>query len=315
MAGYAVRRMGFSLAQLFGLLAVTFLLVHVLPGDPARVLLGTHATPVAVENLRHQLGLDHSLPRQFVDFVGNAVRGNFGNSIAFSQPVGTLVGQRLGASVLLLLYGLVVAFVLGIPLAVAAALRADRPTDHAIRALTTVAFAMPAFWLGLMLALVFGLKLGWFPSSGYSTGFGGIIQTLTLPAIALGLSLLAIVVRTLRSSIRSVMREEHIEAAWARGLGGPRVIGIHVMRNAIVPTIAVLAVNFGFLISGTVVLEQVFQIPGLGSLLVQAVQRRDYPTIETLALVAGASVILVGLFSDLAQPLLDPRVKLESRSD
>jgi ABC-type dipeptide/oligopeptide/nickel transport system permease component len=313
MTGYVLRRIGFSLAQLLGLVAVTFLLVHVLPGDPARILLGAHATPVAVRTLRHELGLDHSLGQQFVLFVKNTITGHFGSSIAFGQPVGTLLSQRLGASALLLTYGLLIAFALGVPLAVLAALRADRPVDHGIRAFTTMAFAMPTFWLGLMLALVFGLKLGWFPSSGYETGIGGGVRTLTLPALALGLSLLAVVVRTLRSSVRSVLREEYVEAAWARGLRGPRVVGIHVMRNAIMPTVAVLAVNFGFLISGTVVIEQVFQIPGLGSLLVQAVQQRDYPTIEILTLFAGATVIVVGLIADLLQPLLDPRVRLEAR--
>jgi peptide/nickel transport system permease protein len=313
MAWYVLRRLALSVAQLFGLAAATFLLVHVLPGDPARVLLGPSASPAAIANLRHQLGLDQSLGHQFTSFVGDTARGDFGNSVAFSEPVGTLVGQRVAASALLLAYGMTVAFVLGVPLAIVAALKADRPVDHVIRAFTTVAFAMPAFWLGLMLALVFGLNLGWFPASGYDTGVGGILRTLTLPALALGLSLLAIVVRTLRSSMRAVLREDYIEAAWARGLTGPRVIGVHVMRNALMPTIAVLAVNFGFLISGTVVIEQVFQIPGLGSLLVDAVQKRDYPTIQSLTLFAGATVIAVGLISDLLQPLLDPRVRLEAR--
>jgi peptide/nickel transport system permease protein len=310
MAGYVLRRLGLSLLQLFGLVAVTFLLVHVLPGDPARLLLGPSASPEALANLNHQLGLDKSLSAQFTDFVGDTVQGQFGDSIAFGEPVSTLLSQRFAASALLLTYGLLIAFALGIPLAIWAAMRPNRAADHAIRAFTTAGFAMPTFWLGLMLALVFGLQLHWFPSSGYESGPAGVVRTLTLPAFALGLSLLAIVVRTLRGSLRAVLSEEYIEAAWARGLSGPRVIGRHAMRNAIMPTISVFAVNLGFLISGTVVIEQVFQIPGLGTLLVGAVQKRDYQTIQTLTLLAGFTVIVVGFIADIVQPLLDPRVRL-----
>ena len=313
MFKYVIKRLGLSLVQLLGLITITFLLVHVLPGDPARLLLGPSATPGSVAALRHQLGLDQSLGGQFASFVGDTLQGHFGTSVAFSESVGSLISQRVAPSALLLGYGLLVAFVLGVPLAIVAALRANRAVDHGIRAITTITFAMPAFWLGLMLALVFGLNLGWFPASGYDTGIAGVLRTLTLPAFALGLSLLAVVVRTLRSSMLGVLREEYVEAAWARGLSGPRVIGVHVLRNAIMPTIAVLAVNLGFLISGTVVIEQVFQIPGLGSLLVEAVQKRDYPTIQVLALLAGAVVVFVGLVSDVVQPLLDPRVRLEAR--
>jgi peptide/nickel transport system permease protein len=268
---------------------------------------------VAVANLRAQLGLNHSLGRQYLVFIGEVVRGHFGYSVAFNEPVGSLISQRAGASVALLAYGLIVAFAFGVPLAIIAAMRAGRAVDFGIRGLTTIAFAMPTFWLGLMFALIFGLKLGWFPSSGYSGGIGGILTTLTLPAFVLGLSLLAVVVRTLRASVQSVLAQEYIEAATARGIGGPRLIAIHVMRNAIMPTITVFAVNLGYLIGGTVVIEQVFQIPGLGSLLVEAVSQRDYPTVEILTLFAGAVVIGAGLLSDLLQPVLDPRVRIGAR--
>ena len=310
MGAYVLRRVALSIAQLFGLVTVTFLLVHVLPGDPARVLLGAHATPEAIALLRAQLGLNHSLGHQYLVFIGDVVRGHFGNSVAFNQSVGSLISQRPDASVALLTYGIIVAFAFGVPLAIITAMRAGGAVDYSIRGLTTVAFAMPTFWLGLMFALVFGLKLGWFPSSGYSGGIGGILRTLTLPAFALGLSLLAVVVRTLRASVQSVLAQEYIEAAIARGIGGPRLIAVHVLRNAIMPTITVFAVNLGYLIGGTVVLEQVFQIPGVGSLLVQAVAQRDYPTIEILTLFAGAVVIGAGLIADLLQPVLDPRVRI-----
>jgi ABC-type dipeptide/oligopeptide/nickel transport system permease component len=168
---------------------------------------------------------------------------------------------------------------------------------------------MPIFWSGLILGIVFGLKLGWLPVSGYGSGFWGIVRSLTLPAVALGLSLLAVIVRTLRSSIRHVMALEFVEAVRARGFTIRRVFVSHVFKNAIMPTVTVLAVNVGFLIGGTVVLEQVFQIPGLGTLLFQAVEQRDYPLVETLTVLAGSVVVLLNLSTDLLQAVVDPRVR------
>jgi peptide/nickel transport system permease protein len=172
---------------------------------------------------------------------------------------------------------------------------------------------MPGFWLGLMFALIFGLELGWFPVAGYSGGVSGLLRTLTLPAMALGLALTGIVVRTLRSSMLEVMQSEYIEAARSRGLHELRVVGKHALRNSAMNTLTILSVNIGFLIGGTVVIEQVFQIPGLGSLLVEAVEKRDYQLVQALALLAGTAVVLASLTADLIQAALDPRVRLAGR--
>jgi peptide/nickel transport system permease protein len=192
-------------------------------------------------------------------------------------------------------------------------LRPNSWLDNVIRLGTTLTFALPGFWLGLMLALIFGLKLGWFPVSGYSSGIVGILRTLTLPALALGLALAGVVVRTLRSSLLEVLRSEHIEATRSRGLSELRVVGNHALRNSAMATLTILSVNIGFLIGGTVVLEQVFQIPGLGSLLLDAVEKRDYQLVQALTLLAGAAVVLASLATDVVQALLDPRVKLSGR--
>jgi ABC-type dipeptide/oligopeptide/nickel transport system permease component len=205
------------------------------------------------------------------------------------------------------------ALVIGVPLAVIAALRPNGVVDNGIRLVTTFAFAMPAFWLGLMLALIFGLTLKWFPVSGYDTGIGGLLRTLTLPAITLGLSLAVVVVRTLRSSLLEVLQTEYIDAARSRGLGPWRVIGRHALRNAVMATITILSVDIGFLIGGTVVVESVFQIPGAGSLLVESVRARDYELVQALALIAGAAVVLLSLATDLLQATIDPRVRLAKR--
>lgn len=313
MLGYFVHRLLLAIVVLFGLAVSTFLIMHLVPGDPVQTTLGSRATAESIATARDQLGLDDSLPAQFWAFVSNAVTGDLGYSLTQNAPVGELVGQRVAPSLILIVYGLVVALAVGIPLAVVAALRPNGVVDHTIRLLTTFAFAMPAFWLGLMLALIFGLGLGWFPVSGYESGLGGVLKTLTLPALTLGLALATIVVRTLRSGVLEVLQTEYIEAARSRGLSERRVIFRHALRNAIMPTLTVLSVNIGFLIGGTVVVEAVFQIPGLGSLLLQSVQRRDYELVQGLALLAGAAVVFISLATDLLQAYVDPRVRLVRR--
>jgi peptide/nickel transport system permease protein len=310
---YLVRRVALAVIVLFGLLVATFFIIHLVPGDPVQIILGGHASPDAVARVRHQIGLDRPLLSQFGLYLSNTLQGHFGTSFTLAAPVGQIIGQRLGPSAALIGYGMLLSLLIGVPLAIWAALRPHRVTDNGIRIGTTFAFAMPPFWLGLMLALIFGLKLGWFPVAGYSGGIGGILRTLTLPALALGLALSAVVVRTLRSSLMEVMQTEYIEAARSRGLSPLRVVGKHALRNSFMNTLTILSVNVGFLIGGTVVIEQVFQIPGLGSLLVQAVEQRDYQLVQALALLAGTAVVLASLAADIVQALLDPRVRLAGR--
>lgn len=310
MLGYLLHRLALAVVVLLGLAVATFLIMHLVPGDPVQQTLGSRATPESIAFARDRLGLDDSLLSQFWAFVSNAVTGDLGYSLTLNAPVGEVVGQRLAPSGLLIAYALLVSVVVGIPLAVAAAWRPNGVVDHGIRLLTTFAFAMPAFWVGLMLALVFGLGLKWFPVSGYRTGIGGILETLTLPAVTLGLTLSTIVARTLRSSLIEVLKSEYVEAATSRGLSPRRVMVKHAMRNAIMPTLTVLSVNLGLLIGYSIVVEVVFQIPGLGSLLLQSVQRRDYEIVQAIALLAGAAVVAISLATDLLQAVIDPRVRL-----
>jgi ABC-type dipeptide/oligopeptide/nickel transport system permease component len=310
---YFLHRLALAVVVLLGLAVATFLIMHLVPGDPVQQTLGNRATAESIATAREQLGLDRSLPAQFGSFVSNAVTGDLGYSLTLNAPVSDIVGERIAPSVQLIVYGLIVSLVVGLPLAIIAALRPNGVVDHGIRLVTTFSFAMPAFWLGLMLALIFGLWLELFPVSGYDDGPGGILRTLTLPALTLGLSLATIVVRTLRSGLLEVLQTEYIEAARSRGLSERRVIVRHALRNAIMPTLTVLSVNLGFLIGGTVVVEAVFQIPGLGSLLLQSVQRRDYELVQALALLAGTAVVLISLATDLLQAYVDPRVRLAGR--
>ena len=310
---YVVRRVALAIIVLFGLLVATFFMIHLVPGDPVEIVLGGHAPPAEIARVRHQLGLDRPLLTQFWLYLSHTFQGHFGTSFTLGAPVGQILGQRLVPSAELIGYALLISVVFGVPLAIAAALHPNRWTDKTIRMGTTVTFAMPSFWLGLMLALIFGLELGWFPVAGYSSGVAGFFRTLTLPALALGLALTGVVVRTLRSSLLEVLQSEYIEAARSRGLREVRVVGKHALRNSSMNTLTILSINIGFLIGGTVVIEQVFQIPGLGSLLVEAVEKRDYQLVQALALLAGAAVVLASLAADLTQAALDPRVRLAGR--
>jgi peptide/nickel transport system permease protein len=298
---------------LLGIAVATFLLIHLIPGDPAKIQLGLHASPAAVEQLHHKWGLDRSLPEQFWLYLGNIATLNFGHSIAFNSDVSELISSRVGPTAILLVYGMLVALVIGVPLAIVAALRQGGWLDNAIRVLTTFTFAMPTFWLGLMLALLLGYELKWFPVSGYQTGIAGVLRTLTVPALTIGLGLLVIVVRNLRANLVSVLQSEYIEAARARGFGELRVVGKHAMRNSVIGTITILASLFGFLVGILVLIENVFQIPGAGTLLVQAVSKRDYQLVQALAFLGGAVVVVIGFLADITHAWLDPRIRLGGR--
>jgi peptide/nickel transport system permease protein len=314
MLTYLVKRLLVSIVVLLGIALGSFLMIHLIPGDPAKIQLGIHATPEAVARLHQQWGLDRSLPEQFWLYLGNIVTFNFGESTAFSSGVSELIGDRIRPTAILIVYGILIALVIGVPLAIFAALRQGGWIDNAIRVLTTFTFAMPPFWLGLMLALLLGFELKLFPVSGYESGFSGILRTLTLPALTIGLGLLVIVVRNLRANLVTVLHSEYIEAARARGLSELRVVGKHAMRNSVIGTITILASIFGFLVGLLVLIEQVFQIPGAGTLLVQAVSKRDYKLVQTLVFLSGAVVVILGLLTDLAAAWLDPRIRLGGRS-
>ena len=298
-----------AVAVLFGVTVVAFLLIHLVPGDPARIALGPRASLVSVDQARHQLGLDKPLLRQYVDFVTGIAHGDLGYSVQQRADVGTLLGPRIAPSLWLLLYATVLSLVIGVPLGVLSAIRRDRPTDHVIRLATMVTFAMPSFWLALVLVELTSLRLHLFPVSGYSNDAVQRLRDLTLPALTIALYLAPMLVRTLRGSVIEALSSDYVESARARGFSPARVIGKHVMRNASLATVTVLGVNLGFLLSGTVIIEVVFGIPGLGSAIVTAVQTRDFPLVQALTLVFGVIVIAINLASDTAYSLLDPRAR------
>ena len=310
MIGFLGHRLLHTVPVIVGITLASFVLIHLVPGDPIRIMLGGKATKEHVAEVSHTLKLDRPLPVQYLTFVGGATHGDLGESIIQRRPVSGIVSERIGPSIFLLAYATLIGVVLALPLGILSALRQNRPLDHAIRLLTLVAFAMPSFWLALILIRTFSLDLGIFPVSGYGTGFVGHVRNLTLPALTIGLFLTSMLVRSLRSSLIDVFSEEYVEAARARGLSESRVVLRHSLRNALIATLTVLAVNLGFLIGGAVVIEKVFDIPGLGQLLVDSIFTRDFPVLQGLTLVFGLLVIAINLLSDLAYAVIDPRVRL-----
>jgi peptide/nickel transport system permease protein len=294
---------------ILGITLASFVLIHLVPGDPIRIMLGGKASEERIAEINHELGIDRPLPEQYIIFVTGAVRGDLGESIILRRPVSDVVGERLGPSIFLLAYATLIAIAIALPLGIASPLRRNRFTDHSIRVLTLVAFAMPGFWLGLILIRKLSLDLNAFPVSGYGEGFLDHIHHLTLPALTIGLFLASMLVRSLRSSLIDVLESEYIEAARARGLSERRTVLKHALRNSLIATVTVLAVNLGWLISSAVVIEKVFDVPGLGQLLVESIFTRDFPTIQGLTLVFGLLVIAINLFADLSYALIDARVR------
>lgn len=308
---YIVRRLAQMALVILGVTLFAFLTIQLVPGDPIRIMLHGRATDEVVAAAHQRLGLDQPLPVQFARFVWNALHGDLGISIIQKASVTEIVGERLEASVFLLTYSALIAVALALPLALVAASHRDRPIDHAIRIGGMIGFAMPPFWMGLLLMLFFGLTLGLLPIAGYGKGFLGHLVHLTLPSLTIALFLAPILIQSLRAAMLDVMTADYIEVARAKGLSERRILVKHVLRNALIPTITVLAVNIGWLLSGAVIVEYVFSIPGLGTLLVRAVGFRDYPVIQGLAVVFAMLVVTVNLLADLIYILVDRRVLRE----
>jgi peptide/nickel transport system permease protein len=310
MAGFLLKRVLEMVPVVIGITLLSFLLIHLVPGDPVKVLLGPRATPANVASLRDELNLNRSLIWQYGHFIKGAATLSFGQSITYRSNVGSVLSGRVAASFFLILYGLAVGLTIALPLAFVAALRRDRLSDNAIRVSSTFLFAMPSFWLGLLLIIVFGLKLGWFPTSGYGSTPSEHFRSLTLPAITIGLYISPVLLRLQRSSLIDTLDSEFVEATRARGISEKRVLGVHVLRNSLTSTITFLGIFAGVLLSGAVVVENVFSIPGMGSLLVDAVTQRDYPVVQALTLIFGLTIVVVSLITDVAYAIVDPRVRL-----
>ena len=309
---YVLRRLAQLVPVVFGVTFVTFLLVHLLPGDPAVSVLGVHATPQLVAQLHHKWGLDRSLPEQYWLFLKRVAHGNLGDSLLYRVSVRSLVVDRAPVTLLLLLYSTVLAVVIAIPLALLAARRKDGTADQVVRAIPVVGLGMPAFWVGLMLiALLAADVVKWFPVGGYGNGFTGHLDSMFLPALTVAIGTAPLLIRSLRASLLSVLESDYITTARAKGLPERRVLLRHALRNAIMPMITVLGINLGFLIGATVVIEKVFALPGVGALIFDGILQRDFEVVQGVTLLLAGLVVLVNIVIDVSYSLLDPRVRYD----
>ncbi len=304
MTGYMLRRVASIVVLLFGISLVVFLLIHLIPGDPVAAMLGTSsADPSVIARLNAQLGLDRSLPVQYVTWVGNVLRGDFGYSFVQQQSVASLIGDNLPATVQLTVAALSVSLLLGSAAGIVAALHRNGLADAASMTVALAFMSIPSFWLGLLLILLFAVELPWFDVVG-----GTSLKGLVLPAATLALGTAGFNARFVRSGVLGAMTQRHVITARAKGLASGRVFRRHVLRNALLPVLTIVGLQLGQLLSGAVVVETVFSRPGIGRLLVQAILAKDYLTVQAVVLVIALAYAICNFCVDLLYPVLDPRV-------
>ena len=294
-----------------GVTIVAFFMIHLVPGDPARTMLGVHATDQAVASLHHKWGLDRSLAAQYGLFIDRLFHGNFGDSLFYRVSARSLILERLPATLWLILYATILSIIISVPLAVLAATRKNKPTDHVVRAVPLIGLGMPSFWVGIMLILFFSLRWHIFPVGGYGEGFWGHLKSMFLPGLTVALAISPLLIRSLRASMLNVLESEYVTTARSKGLPSRRVLTHHALRNAVIPTITVLGINIGFLVGGTLVVENVFALPGIGNLMLTAIFNRDFPVVQGVTLVFALMVITVNLLTDVSYAMLDPRVRFD----
>jgi ABC-type dipeptide/oligopeptide/nickel transport system permease component len=310
MGGWSMigRRLVQSIPIIFGITLVSFVLIRIVPGDPATLILGNHYTPTAAAKIRHSLGLDRGILTQYWLFLKSAATGSFGHSYSLNNSVGELIVNGLGATLFLIVMAGIFTAAIAIPLGLYAGLHRGGFVDQSARVFLLIGYALPGFLLGVLLILFFGVKIPIFPVDGYGTGFSSHVQHLILPAVTLAVPFSTVLVRSLRASVIETMQADYVTTALLKGIPWHRVVSRHILRNAGVSVVVVFGVNLAFLVGGTVVIENVFSIPGLGSLLVNAVTTRDYPVVQGLTLVFALFVLLVNLLTDAVHVAIDPRL-------
>ena len=306
MARYLVRRLLLTIPVLLGVATLVFALIHLVPGDPAQSMLGEGASEAEVTQLRQRLGLDRPLIEQYRSFLTGLVRGDLGTSFRYGTPVTREIRDRLLRTMQLAVAAMGVAILIAIPLGIAAAVFRGTFIDHAAMTLALVGISMPNFWLGPLLAILFAVYLGWLPVAGT-----GSIWHIVLPAATLGAALAAILARMTRASLLEELRELYVVAARARGLSRFRAVVRHAFRNSLIPVVTIIGLQFGAVLTGTIITETIFAWPGVGRLLIQSISFRDYPLVQGCILFISLTYVMMNLITDLTYGFLDPRIRYE----
>jgi peptide/nickel transport system permease protein len=309
---YVVRHVAALAVTLLFVSLLVFVVVRVLPGDPALIILGLEASPDSVARVRQALGLDQPIPVQYARWVGQALRGDLGRSIQYDLPVGTLILSRLTVTLPLTLLAAGFMIAAAIPLGVFAATRHRRWGDYLTMTLSQLGVAVPGFWAGLLLILLFSVRLGWMQSGGFDGWGAGLwhgLRSLLLPAVALGLFQFAVLARTTRSALLEVLREEYVKTARAKGVAERTVLFRHALRNALIPIVTVAGIQLGQLLAGSIILESVFYLPGLGRLTLAAISARDLPVVQGVVLFVACMIVILNAAVDILYGILDPRIR------
>jgi ABC-type dipeptide/oligopeptide/nickel transport system permease component len=309
-ARFLARRLVQGIPVVVGVTLVVFVLIHLVPGDPARTALGARATPQAIAQLHHEWGLDRSLPAQYELFLRRLLRGDLGTSLRYARSTASLIGERLPVTLWLIVCSTLLTCLLAVPLALLAASRPGATRDRLVRALSVIGLGVPAFWLGVVLIQYLGVEAQLLPAAGFGDGFSGHVRSMLLPSLTVAAGIVPLVVRSLRAEVLRVAESDYVVTARAKGLGERRIRLRHVLRNALAPSVTVLAVNVGFLVGATMVVERVFSLAGIGDLMLQSIDARDFPVVQGVTLVMALIVVAVNVLADLAQGFLDPRVEL-----
>lgn len=313
---FLLKRLGGAVLVLALVAILVFALTRLASGDPVALLLGDQATAADIEAARTQYGLDKPLPTQFALWVGELLQGNLGQSLFLQRPVSQALLERAEPTLMLAVLAVGIAALIGVPCGMAAAIWRGSAGDQALSSVAMLGASVPSFWLGLILIQLFAVKLGWFPASGYGDPDSPLsvrVQHLLLPALVLGLLNSALIIRFTRASMLDILGEDYVRTARAKGLPEHTVMVKHVLRNALVPIVTVLGLTLALMIGGTVVTETVFNLPGVGNLVVRAVLRRDYPVIQGTLLVIAAVYVFINLAIDLLYTVVDPRIRLEAK--
>ncbi len=312
MLGYIVKRLVSLAISLIVASVVIFVVVEVAPGDPASFMLGLNAQPDTVAALRAELGLDQSKVERYLSWVGGMLTGDFGTSYTYRTPVAQMIADRMWVSLPLALFALTLSTLIAFPAGIFAAARRGAPGDLAVTGATQLGVAIPNFWFAMMLVLIFAINLRWFNAGGFpgwEAGFWAGMKALTLPAIALALPQAAILTRVMRSSLLDILGEDFMRTARAKGLTARQALWRHGLRNALIPVLTIIGLQFAFLMAGAIIIEQVFFLPGLGRLIFQAITQRDLIVVESVVMLLVFAVIMVNFLVDLAYAAVDPRLR------
>jgi peptide/nickel transport system permease protein len=311
---YLLRRLAATLPVLAVVVTVVFLLIHLIPGDPVSVMLGPDATPTQIEATRKGLGLDRPVYEQLLGFYARILRGDLGQSYFLDRPVTRALWERAEPTLVLMLSALVVAVAIGVPSGTIAAAYRGSAWDRGLMLVSLLGVCIPGFWLSLNFIYFFAVRLGWLPAAGYVSVFTdpvGALRYMVLPAFSLGFNQSALIARISRSCMLEVLQQDYIRTAQAKGLSQRAVTWVHAFRNALVPVVTVIGITTAVLIGGAVVTEIVFNIPGLGRLIISAILRRDYPVVQGVVLVTATAYVLINLGVDLLYALIDPRIRYD----